>query len=213
MEREKKYMIASDLKDRGWTDGLIRRFLGEPDQLAANPHYRSAAPMRLYAIERITGIEATPAFAEAREKAKVRSSAALRAADRRRAALVERAGAMQVRVQVVEPGELLRRAIRHYNKRHNEWLASREYRYGRDDGWQPASTQSDSLFLERIQANYVRHQLTRYDRALDELACQVGVAEAGAVIRWRVYEEIASVYPHLAAECRRQHRDRQDWST
>lgn len=26
------------LKQRGWTDGAVKRFLGEPDALAANPN-------------------------------------------------------------------------------------------------------------------------------------------------------------------------------
>ena len=33
----------------GWTRGLIDKLLGEPDKLARNPHYATAAPMRLYA--------------------------------------------------------------------------------------------------------------------------------------------------------------------
>jgi hypothetical protein len=35
----------------GWTRRLIDTLLGEPDKLARNPHYASAAPMRLYLLE------------------------------------------------------------------------------------------------------------------------------------------------------------------
>ena len=40
----------------GWTDGLIARHLGKHDREAPNPHYRSAAPMRLYLLERVHAV-------------------------------------------------------------------------------------------------------------------------------------------------------------
>lgn len=43
-------------KERGWTDSLIARFLGEPDKTRPNPHYRTnGAPMRLFALKRVEG--------------------------------------------------------------------------------------------------------------------------------------------------------------
>jgi hypothetical protein len=60
---------VAGLKARGWTDSLLRTFLGEPDKLAANPHYSSAgAPMRLYLLERVEAAERTSAFIERRAK-------------------------------------------------------------------------------------------------------------------------------------------------
>jgi len=50
--------------DRGWTGTMIRALLGEPDEYAPNPRYRSAAPCRLYDIDRITRAEATEAYAQ-----------------------------------------------------------------------------------------------------------------------------------------------------
>ena len=44
--------------ERGWTDGLIKRYLGEPDKLVPNPHYRRArAKMRLYDLARVVQAE------------------------------------------------------------------------------------------------------------------------------------------------------------
>lgn len=59
---------VAGLKSRGWTDSLIKTFLGEPDKLARNPHYSSSAPMRLYLLERVEAVERTPAFLERRSK-------------------------------------------------------------------------------------------------------------------------------------------------
>ena len=60
------------------------------------------------------------------------------------------------------------------------------------------------MFLERITVNYVRHRLTSYDRNLERVAGQIGVALAITAIRKRIYAAIAETYPHLAPECERQ---------
>jgi hypothetical protein len=52
----------------GWTRRLIDRLLGEPDKLARNPHYASAAPMRLYLLERVAEVEQTPEYQRALAK-------------------------------------------------------------------------------------------------------------------------------------------------
>jgi hypothetical protein len=41
-------LTVSQLKASGWTTAMIRDYLGEPDELATNARYKSAAPMRLY---------------------------------------------------------------------------------------------------------------------------------------------------------------------
>lgn len=50
------------LKGLGWTEGAIKKFLGEPDDRVENPHYSNAAPMCLYYIARIEEAEDTPEF-------------------------------------------------------------------------------------------------------------------------------------------------------
>jgi len=50
---DSEYITKSTVKnDYGLTDSLIKK-LGEPDKLVRNPHYGSAAPMRLYLRERV----------------------------------------------------------------------------------------------------------------------------------------------------------------
>jgi hypothetical protein len=54
MESSKKeYLVKSKLLERGWTNSLINKFLPEPDEIKKNPHYRKAAPMKLYLLEKI----------------------------------------------------------------------------------------------------------------------------------------------------------------
>ena len=53
---------VSELLRRGWTQGLIEKLLGKPDQLMTNPHHRSGPKMRLYARARVLQAEASPDF-------------------------------------------------------------------------------------------------------------------------------------------------------
>lgn len=59
---QKKYYRSSELKQRGWTEGLIRKFLPKPDETKTNPIIRSAAPMKLYKIKRVERIEKSEKF-------------------------------------------------------------------------------------------------------------------------------------------------------
>lgn len=57
-EREKKtkvslYMTYSRAKGQYFLTDKMLKEIGEPDLLRPNPHYRSAAPMKLYLIERL----------------------------------------------------------------------------------------------------------------------------------------------------------------
>ena len=75
---------AAGLRARGWTEAMIRDLLGEPDLHADNPHYSSAAPMRLWRLQRAEAVEATQEFAQRRERAERQCAAAGRAAETRR---------------------------------------------------------------------------------------------------------------------------------
>ena len=54
---------APGLRKRGWTEAMIRDLLGDPDVLTDNPHYKSAAPRRLWLLRKVQAAEATPEFA------------------------------------------------------------------------------------------------------------------------------------------------------
>ena len=53
------------LKSMGWTPKRIEEILGQPDYLAANPHYTSrGAPMRLYRMDRVEKAEGPEPLAD-----------------------------------------------------------------------------------------------------------------------------------------------------
>jgi hypothetical protein len=70
---------VSELLRRGWTQGLIEKLLGKPDQLTANPHHRSGPKMRLYARTRVLQAESSSDFRAVQEGREARRRGAQKA--------------------------------------------------------------------------------------------------------------------------------------
>ena len=64
---------------------MIRDLLGDPDLYADNPHYKSAAAMRLWRLQRAEAIEASPEFATRKERADRQCAAARKGTELRQA--------------------------------------------------------------------------------------------------------------------------------
>src|SRR5436305_7093414 len=93
-----KMLSLKDLKDRGWTEVLVKQFLGVPDALKPNPNYRQAAPMQLYSPARIEQAESQAQWQQAKARATLRSQASKMLAARKATELVERAQQMRITV-------------------------------------------------------------------------------------------------------------------
>jgi hypothetical protein len=193
------FLSLTGLKARGWTAGLITSLLGAPDQLAANPHYRAAAPMRLYRRERVEAVEASAAWAARHEAVQKRKDAAGRAVQTRQQHMQAYLEGLTLDVPMLPGDVLTRQACAHYNRRQAE-------RYWEE--WREATPDSDPAFLARITVNYVRHGLSRYEQELEQVFGKVGVREAYAAISQKVYGAIGAAYPTLAGECARQLREK-----
>jgi hypothetical protein len=186
------------LKQRGWTEALVEKFLGPPDATRPNPHYKSAAPMRLYAATRVEAMESCEDWRLAAERSRVRSKAGKAVAARKAAELVERAEQLPITVTRLPLDQLQKRAIASYNAFHEELL------WERGQNYEKAGAQSEPAFLSRITVNYIRHSLTAYDKHLQEVAGRIGVSQAEALIRRRIYAAISATYPEYLKECQRQ---------
>lgn len=177
-------------------DPAIGKLLGDPDTTAANPHWLSGPPLRLYLEARVVAAENTDEWRTWREKSERRRQAGRKVADGKRAEPLAKIGAVTITVRESgSPHEVLAAAIRHFNRR-------AETRYDFDS--EEASDTSDALFLERITVNYLRHQRTSYDDTLDGLIGLVGRRQAYLLLENRVLDAISVKFPHLAVECRRQ---------
>ena len=68
------------IEEYGWTKSLISKFLPDP-VLKANPHYRKAAPMRLWDEDTVKQVMTTSEFQDAVEKANKRKKSASKAVE------------------------------------------------------------------------------------------------------------------------------------
>ena len=195
---------AAGLKARGWTAAMIRDYLGEPDALTDNPHYRSAAPMRLYYQERCVEAE-QPGFSERRDKAATRSKAGEAAAAQRAAKLEQRRGqgdakevepvddpetaklkqwAATVEITWKKPPEDARTAIRLGVRSWEKW-----------NGEKAANTDYETRL--RWARNYLRHECMSYENLVGRLVVSEAVRDVYETIRARCEEMIDRRYPML----------------
>jgi hypothetical protein len=178
------YLTMTGLRERGWTDAMIREYLGEPDATRPNPRYSSAAPMKLYLAERAEVTKASPEWVERMTLGARRRAAGLAVADRRRTeteALARRLAADLV-ASLIFPASPEQAAIAAYNSWHS---ASCTCPGWRDQGCcaKRAGVGDSPEFLHRITVNYARHELTGYDRAYHRLAGRVGHQDAREILR------------------------------
>lgn len=66
---EEFFSTSQLIKNRGWTKTLIQKFLGEPCATCPNPHYRGAAPMKLYRKDNVLDVEKLRSFIQAKAEA------------------------------------------------------------------------------------------------------------------------------------------------
>ncbi|MFF6773386.1 hypothetical protein ACFY8W_07465 [Streptomyces sp. NPDC012637] len=175
------YVSLAGLRGRGWSNSMVDEMLGQADVQGRDPRRWSLAPVRLYLLARVEAVERTPEFA-----ASATSASRGAAAERRRRAVLAAIRAEPIEVPRLPAAELERRAVRH-----------RHLLGARGPGGVAAGA------MVRWQVGYLRHALSRYDTLLDGLYGATGRAEAERLLRRRLYEAIAAVYPHLAHECRR----------
>lgn len=178
------FVSLEGLRSRGWTDGMVRDLLGWPDVQGRDPRRGAGAPVRLYLLARVEAVERAREFGGC---ARAGGTAGVRvAAERRRRAVLATLRAEPIRVPILPPAELERRAVRYRREVGGA---------GADDG-----AAGD---LARWQVGYLRSALRSYDALLDGLFATSGRAEAERLLRQRVDAAIARAYPWLAGECRR----------
>lgn len=199
-KRAPKYITPTGLRGkRYWTDGMIKKLLGEPDKLGRNPYYSTAAPMRLYLLERVDAIEATldvEAMKKARER---RSEAGARAAATREANHMKRIEECRPRCDFTEPLDVVRvraeaanRRIVEYHEEEYEAYVERCERRGERPEPRRGPGRTGTSAEDRWAVNYLRHERTDYDWLLYELG-----SLAHFSLRMRIHTAIGDAYPEL----------------
>ena len=178
--KKKIYYRSSELKQRGWTDGLIKKFMPKPDETKTNPIVKSAAPMKLYKIKRAERIERSEKFIKEMESISKRKTAARKAVETKTAKTIEWANTLKINVPTLDKDKLLKKAIHHYEQFHETYVGS-----------------IDDEFANRISTNYIRHECTNYDRVLGALGGKVGRAKAYEILKEKVNQTIKNQHEWL----------------
>ena len=195
---ELTYFSTKQLKERGWTDGLIRKYLSEPCGRGPNPYYKSAPPMKLWATSRVVEAEQTVAandLEEAKRKKPKRSEAGMKSAETKRERVENGIEEIDVTVPELSRDKVIQKACDYYNE------------LTKESGSLLATPDSEPDFLSRICVNYLRHATTDYDEQLDSLSGRVGKDDARIRLRERIFDAISEQYDWLREECVRQKRE------
>lgn len=178
------HVSAAGLRIRGWTAGMIRRLLGEPDLRRDNPYFRTAPQTRLYDIARVEAVERSEEFRAVAAAAARRSAAVKEAVPRRRREVLARIAAEPIDVPVLAPERLAALAVELRD------------RLGEPPG----------ASLDRWKVDCLLQRLARYDDLLDGLSGRTGRAAAERLLRRRIHAAVSQAYPELAEECERRSR-------
>jgi hypothetical protein len=188
------WLARSQIKQRGWTEGAIERFLGAPEDMQKNPHYRSGPLMQLWRLETVCKAEKDPEFIAWKGKHDSRRSQlrdrAIDQHQQRRAKLMKWVESLEIEVPKYDAGELFRFSVANYN---DLWSSRGKfekiiYQDFRD---------LDPNFLHRITINTLVHALSDYEYHLDNVAGETGALEARDKLQTRILLAIRTTYPDL----------------
>lgn len=227
---EKSQMITqSTILAMGWTKTMIKNLLPEPTE-RPNPHYKCAAPMKLWEQGKVLEIMETEDFKKALEKASKRKNAAKSAVKTKEKRLKEKMVeiANSFEIKIIPDDELIEKVLKHNEERieNNLWQSMLYYerkvdRYIYDEyesyddvcqEYEDACYEYENFTLRtpneetlmRWVVNYIRHNLISYDSTLFDNKGKVGKDEAYPIFKKAVLDRIAATYPKYAAECKRQ---------
>lgn len=182
----------------GWTKSLINKFLPEPI-LRKNPHYRSAAPMKVWDEEIVKQVMKTSDFQNAMKKASKRKIAADKAIATKRNNIFNRTEQFinAITITVLPENELKKRTL------HAKQCWYDCHSYGADYFEKDAYTADDDT-INRWIVNYIRHNLVAYDHFLNGIKGKVGSMDAYPEVKIAILKKIAIVYPQYKEECDQQ---------
>jgi len=183
-KRDELYSVP-DLKERGWSPTMIKRFLPVHDDTRDNPF--GPSQMRLYLKSRVGETERSTEWKAAKEKYLARQSGSSKAIGTKLRKTEERLEKLLDSVVVRKVTFAQIRELSYVTHAGN-YLGECDY-----PGWSP-----------RTAVNCIRHNYTSYDKTLYDLAGKVGVREFAQELKNAILDRIAAAYPTLAPECRAQ---------
>lgn len=193
MNEKEKYLTKTALRERGWSEKLIREFLPLPLE-CRNPYY-SRMSMYLWKEVDVILAEKRPEFTAHLEKRKMyqkRAEAGVRTKNEKMKTILAKA-VREIEVKQLDFEMVTDRAV----KAKQNW-------YDITGQYERTAYGADSRTVQRWTVNYIRHNLTKYDSFLYSAKGKTGISFAYPLYRKAVLEKIAEAYPYLCEECARQ---------
>lgn len=189
-------LTQSDILELGWTKSMIGKYLPDPT-LKPNPRYKKAAPMKLWNRQDVLDAMASEVFKAAMEKASKRKATAEKACATKTKKTVEEMTAVGngLKIKIIPDDDLRQRTLR----AKQNWAIE----HGNFESI-PCASEITPETMERWIVNYIRHNLVKYDTALERLYGKCGRYDAYPEFKRIVLEKIAAAYPKYAEECKRQ---------
>lgn len=182
------YICFKTLKER-WGTKLIEKFYPIADKEVENPHYKYAAPMKLYDFKKVKRIEQYKRFIKMKEEIDKKRSSAKKAAKKavktKYDKSIKYAMEVEINIPTFSKNELEEKAYRH-------WYDWKSYRTDFDE-----TLTCSEQDIERWCVNYLRHECTTYDDDLGNLYGNVGVQEAHDILKDRINNAIYEKYDWL----------------
>lgn len=208
-EDTRKTLTQSAIMRLGFTKKMIETLLPEPAKREKNPYYRNAAPIKLWYEDDIRAIMESPEYQECVEKSANRKAGAKKAVATKinKCRTIMNDIADLISVEVVPNDKLIDDAI----AAKNAWYAQMSSYYLCDCGY---ADKSNPEYVARIVVNYVRHNLTTYDKSLYELPLRGTPSRRDIYVEFFdiVLDKIAAAYPQYADECERQKQRKQNYA-
>lgn len=182
-----EYVSVAGLKARRWTEGAIKKYLGEPDKLAQNPYCKKSGQVKLYLLSRIREVEESSKFIlwleESQIKRNNQSEAQKVAISKKKAQNLHEAETLEVNIPVLNEDELLAKTLDYCNSLFN--LCG-------NDKW----TNISGRMRDEFAVNMLKHPFLEYKERFDRVASYK--------LTKRIVTKISEIYPHLKEECRNQ---------
>lgn len=192
--RDDGTVYLSELRERGWNLGLVKRFLGDPEVPTIRRPSGTTKQAGRWLLQRVLEAEASSEWASALAVARKSVAASKRSSAKSAESVIDWARTTPIHLRQLPLKTFAKVAIRHWQD------------------WNESGDIPIEEALPRLMVNYLRHEASAYDSLLDQRASQVGLTEARLIIRRRLYALIAEQYPMLSGETKRQLQERESGS-
>lgn len=188
----------TQLKERDWTETLIKKYLKDETIYEFPGKYR-CQPQKCYLKSVVEKIEELETFKQDLEKAQKRSARMLEVAETKREKNIKdlKNHLQSIKIKDLDDQKLIKQTMQ---AKKNWYSYTEQYEY--------ESVSADSVdkdTLERWIVNYIRHNLTSYDKYLEKvIKGKIGSAEMYSILKKDILYKIAEKYPKYKQACQKQ---------